>query len=243
MLPQEYVCTNEVAPGVRCCCSCWLSPSRPCGGPKSLLQSDSKSGAASASQSAERRSPPNRPRRDADQSSDPLKRPADREQQKKANSKALKQELSGTYKKWLNEDVAVHHHAGREVGVQAAVQRRGARPVHRAVLAAPRSHARHSGERIQGRALSPHRLRQRAFCARAFPAGKPIAGASTSSGDRRTRSSRIPPAAPTTARMEEGGGTTTTYPFERLALPLSGRRRPGSRAGVCRSPAPAATIT
>ncbi len=39
-----------------------------------------------------------------DQSSDPLKRPLT-EKQKKANSKALKQELSGTYKKWLNQDV------------------------------------------------------------------------------------------------------------------------------------------
>jgi len=35
---------------------------------------------------------------------DPLKRPLT-EKQKKANSKALKQELSATYKKWLNEDV------------------------------------------------------------------------------------------------------------------------------------------
>ena len=35
---------------------------------------------------------------------DPLKRPVT-EKQKKANSKALKQELSATYKKWLNEDV------------------------------------------------------------------------------------------------------------------------------------------
>src|SRR6201993_1055438 len=39
-----------------------------------------------------------------DQASDPLKRPVT-EKQKKANSKALKQELSGTYKKWLNQDV------------------------------------------------------------------------------------------------------------------------------------------
>src|ERR1017187_6161984 len=35
---------------------------------------------------------------------DPLKRPMT-EKQKKANAKALKQELSSTYKKWLNEDV------------------------------------------------------------------------------------------------------------------------------------------
>src|SRR5271157_1171967 len=38
------------------------------------------------------------------QQGDPLKRPLT-EKQKKANSKALKQELSSTYKKWLNEDV------------------------------------------------------------------------------------------------------------------------------------------
>jgi len=39
-----------------------------------------------------------------DQQQDPLKRPQT-EKQKKANQKALKQELSGTYKKWLDEDV------------------------------------------------------------------------------------------------------------------------------------------
>ncbi len=38
------------------------------------------------------------------QTADPLKRPLT-EQQKKANSKALKQELSSTYKKWLSQDV------------------------------------------------------------------------------------------------------------------------------------------
>ena len=37
--------------------------------------------------------------------SDPLKRPLS-DKEKKANSKALKQELSSTYKKWLNQDVA-----------------------------------------------------------------------------------------------------------------------------------------
>lgn len=39
-----------------------------------------------------------------DQTQDPLKRPLT-EKQKKENKKALKQELSGTYKKWLDEDV------------------------------------------------------------------------------------------------------------------------------------------
>ena len=40
----------------------------------------------------------------SDDSNDALKHPLT-EKQKKANSKALKQELSSTYKKWLNEDV------------------------------------------------------------------------------------------------------------------------------------------
>jgi GWxTD domain-containing protein len=44
------------------------------------------------------------PAQTGSQSADPLKRPLT-EQQKKANSKALKQELSGTYKKWLSQDV------------------------------------------------------------------------------------------------------------------------------------------
>ena len=38
------------------------------------------------------------------QAADPLKRPIS-EKQKKENAKALKQELSKTYKKWLDEDV------------------------------------------------------------------------------------------------------------------------------------------
>ena len=41
---------------------------------------------------------------DTDQAADPLKRSVS-EKQKKENSKKLKQELSGTYKKWLNQDV------------------------------------------------------------------------------------------------------------------------------------------
>lgn len=40
----------------------------------------------------------------ADAQGDPLKRPLT-DKQKKANAKALKQELGSTYKKWLNEDV------------------------------------------------------------------------------------------------------------------------------------------
>lgn len=44
------------------------------------------------------------PAQSPEQPADPLKRPVS-EKQKKANAKASKQELSSTYKKWLNEDV------------------------------------------------------------------------------------------------------------------------------------------
>jgi GWxTD domain-containing protein len=56
--------------------------------------SDAKAAAAAAAASAAT----------ADAQADPLKRPVN-EKQKKANAKALKQELGSTYKKWLNEDV------------------------------------------------------------------------------------------------------------------------------------------
>ena len=64
----------------------------------SALAQDSKSstGDSSASGSAQAQ---------AGSSSDPLKRPVS-EKQKKENAKALKVELSKTYKKWLDEDVA-----------------------------------------------------------------------------------------------------------------------------------------
>ena len=76
-----------------------LLPATPVSAQNSAAPSDSKttdSGKASAQGGAATQSP--------DQTSDPLKRPIT-EKQKKANSKALKQELSGTYKKWLSQDV------------------------------------------------------------------------------------------------------------------------------------------
>ena len=85
------------------------------------------------------------------------------EKQKKKQEAKLRKELETPYKKWLNEDVVYIITDEETQGVQAAADRRGARAVHRAVLAAPRPHARHRRERIQGRALPPHRLRQRAF--------------------------------------------------------------------------------
>ena len=64
------------------------------GGDKSAAPSDQAAKGTDASA----------PGQTGNQQVDPLKRPLT-EKQKKASSKALKQELSSTYKKWLNEDV------------------------------------------------------------------------------------------------------------------------------------------
>ncbi len=72
--------------------------------------SDAKSGATSSpssqagAPSASKNADDAPPAQAGDQSSNPLQRPLS-EKQKKANAKALKQELSGTYKKWLSQDV------------------------------------------------------------------------------------------------------------------------------------------
>jgi glucan-binding YG repeat protein len=78
---------------------------------------------------------------------DPLKRP-NSEKQRAKNSRGLKQELSKTYKKWLDEDVSLDHHRRRARGLQAALQRRRTRQFHRGFLATPRPHSRHRRERI-----------------------------------------------------------------------------------------------
>ncbi|HEY4899370.1 MAG TPA: GWxTD domain-containing protein [Terriglobales bacterium] len=60
--------------------------------------SDAKTGAGADAGAAPATAAP------SDTQADPLKRPLN-DKQKKANAKALKQELGSTYKKWLNEDV------------------------------------------------------------------------------------------------------------------------------------------
>ena len=94
------------------------------------------------------------------QQGDPLKRPLT-EKQKKANSKAMKQELSSTYKKWLNEDVRWIITPEELSAFKQLSNDEERDAVHRAVLAAPRPHSRHAGERVQRRALPAHRLCQR----------------------------------------------------------------------------------
>ena len=71
------------------------------GKPPQAEASASSDKPAASSDQAKQSTPP---AADASQGADPLKRPVS-EKQKKENAKKLKQELSGTYKKWLNQDV------------------------------------------------------------------------------------------------------------------------------------------
>src|SRR5271165_5441365 len=147
-----------------------------------------------------------------DQSSDPLKRPLT-DKQKKANSKALKQELSGTYKKWLNQDVvyiitpeekaafkALSNDEERDTFIEQFWLRRDPTP-----------------DTPENEYKEEH-YRRIAYANEHFPAGFP---------GWRTDRGRIyimygppdqiesHPSGGTYERpMEEGGGSTSTFPFE-----------------------------
>jgi GWxTD domain-containing protein len=78
--------------------SCWLVLMLLIGvALKAVAQQSTNSGSANQAPAANSQNP-------QDQQVDPLKRPIS-EKQKKENAKSLKQELSKTYKKWLDEDV------------------------------------------------------------------------------------------------------------------------------------------
>ena len=68
-----------------------------------IAQQDTKQAGSDQTSSTGQATPASTPTQGA-QATDPLKRPIS-EKQKKENAKALKQELSKTYKKWLDEDV------------------------------------------------------------------------------------------------------------------------------------------
>jgi len=147
-----------------------------------------------------------------DQSSDALKRPLT-EKEKKKNSKALKQELSSTYKKWLNEDVvyiitpeekaafkALSNDEERDQFIEQFWLRRDPTP-----------------DTPENEYKEEH-YRRIAYANEHFSAGIP--GWKTDRGriyiiwgppDQITSH----PSGGTYDRpMEEGGGTTSTYPFE-----------------------------
>ena len=80
-------------------------------------------------------------------SRDTVAKPMTEKQRKKQEDK-LRKELETPYKKWLNEDVAYIITDEERKAFKQSQHRRRTRAVHRAVLAAARSHARHRRERI-----------------------------------------------------------------------------------------------
>lgn len=143
---------------------------------------------------------------------DPLKRPLS-EKEKKANAKALKQELGSTYKKWLNQDVRwiitpeelsafkqLSNDEERDQFIEQFWLRRDPTP-----------------DTPENEYKEEH-YRRIAYANEHFPAGKP--GWMTDRG--RTYIVYGPPdeidSHPSGGQynrpMEEGGGETSTYPFE-----------------------------
>ena len=70
------------------------------------------------------------------------------EKERKRKEAPLKKELETPYRKWLNEDVAYIITDEERAAFKTASDRRGARAVHRAVLAAPRPDPGHRRERV-----------------------------------------------------------------------------------------------
>ncbi len=143
---------------------------------------------------------------------DPLRRPIN-EKQKKQNAKSLKQELSKTYKKWLDEDVRwiisdeersafkqLSNDEERDQFIEAFWQRRDPTP-----------------DTVENEFKEEH-YRRMAYANEHFPAGIP--GWKTDRG--RIYITYGPadeieahPSGGTYERpMEEGGGSTSTFPFE-----------------------------
>src|SRR4051812_26081316 len=146
------------------------------------------------------------------QESDPLKRPLT-DKQKKANAKALKQELGKTYKKWLDEDVRwiitdeergafkqLSNDEERDSFIEAFWQRRDPTP-----------------DTVENEFKEEH-YRRMAYANEHFPAGIP--GWKTDRGKMYIMYGppdeiESHPSGGTYERpMDEGGGTTSTFPFE-----------------------------
>jgi GWxTD domain-containing protein len=165
-----------------------------------FAQQDAKTGDTSASAPAQ------------NSDTDPLKRPIS-EKQKKDNAKSLKQELSRTYKKWLNEDVVyiisdeeraafkqLSNDEERDQFIEAFWQRRDPTPD------------------TEENEFKEEHYRRIAYANEHFAAGIP--GWKTDRG--RIYITFGPadeieshPSGGTYERpMEEGGGETSTYPFE-----------------------------
>jgi GWxTD domain-containing protein len=144
--------------------------------------------------------------------SDPLKRPIP-ETQKKANARALKQELSKTYKKWLSEDVAwiitdeerkafmqLSNDEERDQFIEAFWQRRDPTPD------------------TEENEFKEEHYRRIAYANEHFAAGIP--GWKTDRGHMyivfgpADETDSHPSGGTYERPMEEGGGETSTFPFE-----------------------------
>jgi hypothetical protein len=82
------------------------------------------------------------------------------EKERKKKEAALRKELETPVPQVAQRGRSLDYHRRRALRLQASADRRRTRAVHRAVLAPARPHARHCRERIQRRALPPHRVRQ-----------------------------------------------------------------------------------
>jgi GWxTD domain-containing protein len=179
--------------------------------PSHLLAQDSKSKADDKAddKAADSSKQPQKPSADE---GDPLKRPLN-EKQRKANEKRFKQEVSGSYKKWLDEDVRwiitdeersafkqLSNDEERDQFIEAFWQRRDPTP-----------------DTIENEFKEEH-YRRIAYANEHFPAGIP--GWKTDRGRMYIMYGPADeieshPSGGTYDRpMEEGGGTTSTYPFE-----------------------------
>ena len=153
-----------------------------------------------------------KPAKDQADQVDPLKRPLG-EKERKANEKRFKQEVSGSYKKWLDEDVRwiitdeeraafkqLSNDEERDQFIEAFWQRRDPTP-----------------DTIENEFKEEH-YRRIAYANEHFPAGIP--GWKTDRGRMYIMYGPADeieshPSGGTYERpMEEGGGTTSTYPFE-----------------------------
>ena len=146
------------------------------------------------------------------QEGDPLKRPIS-EKQKKGNEKRFKQEVTGTYKKWLNEDVAwiitdeeraafkqLSNDEERDNFIEAFWQRRDPTP-----------------DTVENEFKEEH-YRRIAYANEHFAAGIP--GWKTDRGriyimyGPADEIESHPSGGTYDRPMEEGGGSTSTFPFE-----------------------------
>jgi len=180
-------------------------------GPSYLLGQDTKSKSEDEA-TADSAQEAAKPTKEKPGQVDPLKRPLG-EKERKANEKRFKQEVSGSYKKWLDEDVRwiitdeersafkqLSNDEERDQFIEAFWQRRDPTP-----------------DTIENEFKEEH-YRRIAYANEHFPAGIP--GWKTDRGRMYIMYGPADeieshPSGGTYDRpMEEGGGTTSTYPFE-----------------------------